>query len=141
MFMPYLPETEAHRRQFMSELLADETCPHWLALSGNRLMGMQVFVEPLSPHWFLSPLQVPEQTVNLYLACTDPVARGRGIGTALFSAGMNWAREAGYEQCAVHYRTANRAAEFWRDLGVRSVGRWKYRVIDQRRTWSGESSS
>jgi GNAT superfamily N-acetyltransferase len=139
-FMPYLPETEAHRRQFMSDLLADERCPLWLACVEGRRIGMQVFVEPQSSHWFLSSLQVPDKTVYLYLASTHPEARGRGVGTALFSAGMSWAREAEYDHCAVHYHTANRAAAFWRGLGFRTVSRWRCRVIDQRRTWSGNSS-
>jgi GNAT superfamily N-acetyltransferase len=98
---------------------------------------MQVYTEPASPHWDLSPLQSPQGAVYLFLACTAPEARSRSIGAALLAAGMTWAQSAGYERCALHYATASRAAAFWRGLGFRPVTHLQCRVVDQRRTWTG----
>jgi GNAT superfamily N-acetyltransferase len=134
--LPYLPETEPGRRQLSAELLADPSCPHWLAFAQGRLIGMHIFVEPDSPQWHLAKLQAPERCVYLFLACTDPAFRSAGVGAALFAQGMEWARDAGYERCAVHYLTASRAARFWRGLGFRPVSLWLRRSIDDRMLWS-----
>jgi GNAT superfamily N-acetyltransferase len=47
-------------------------------------------------------------------AFTVKGARGGGVARALLNAGMAWAREAGYERCAVDFESANiLAAGFW----------------------------
>jgi GNAT superfamily N-acetyltransferase len=135
-FLPFLPETAVGRRQVVAEYLADPLCPYWLAFAAGRPMGMQMFEEPASPHWHQSPLESPEQGLYLYLACTLPEARGRGVGAALLARTMAWAREAGYERCALHYLTASHAASFWRGRGFRPVTYWMCRAIDERAVWA-----
>lgn len=135
-FVPFLAETGPARRTYMAELLADPACPHWAAFDRGRLAAMQIFVEPTSPHWHLSSIETPERWVYLYLACTDPVHRGMGVGAALFAQAMAWARDAGYGRCAVHYLTASRAAPFWRGLGFRPISHWLRRSIDERAVWA-----
>ena len=135
-FLPFLPETAAARRTLQAELLADPACPHWLAVVDGRVVGMQIFTEPGSTHWNVSTLQSPERCVYLYLACTLAEARGAGIGDALFRQTMAWARDAGYERCAVHFVTQSRAAAFWRGLGFRPASHWMTRHIDERATWA-----
>jgi GNAT superfamily N-acetyltransferase len=135
-FMPFLPETAAERRRYVAELLADPTCPHWLAFADGRLVGLQVFVEPTSSHWNFAKLESLERCVYLQWACTVPEARSAGIGAALFARTMMWAREAGYERCAAHFMTASRAAAHWRGLGFRPISHWLCRPIDDRRTWA-----
>lgn len=135
-FVPFLPETDAARQQFVTEHLGDATCPHWLAFRGGRPVAMLMFEEPTSPHWHQSPLQTPDKSPYLFLACTVPEARSTGVGAALFCRAMVWAREAGYERCAVHYLTSSRAASFWRGLGFQPVSHWMVRQIDERVIWA-----
>jgi GNAT superfamily N-acetyltransferase len=135
-FVPFMPETDAARRKLEADLLADEGCPAWLAFLDGQLAGMQLFVEPTSPEWHLAKQQAPDRSVYLFLACTAPDARSGGIGAALLARGMSWAREAGYERCAVHYLTASRAAPFWRGLGFQPISQWLSRVVDERAIWA-----
>jgi GNAT superfamily N-acetyltransferase len=140
-FILFLPETTAARRQFIAALLDDPVSPHWLAIAGNRVVGMQVFTEPASPHWFVSTLQTPPQSVYLFLASTLPEERGRGVGTALLAHTIAWAREAGYARCMAHYVTATPAAAFWRKQGFRPVSHWLSRTLDERALWGCEQAS
>ena len=135
-FVPFLPETEAARRQFTAVLLADPACPHWLALVDGRVMGMQVFTEPASAHWNVSKLQSPEDAVYLFLASTMPGARGTGVGSALLAQTMAWARGTGYERCAAHFVTSTLAAVFWRARGFSPVSHWLCHVVDERAVWA-----
>ena len=135
-FMPFLPETDAERRHYVAEVLADPACPHWLGVVDGRVVGMQVFIEPHSPLWDLGPLEVPERSVYLQWGCTVPDARGTGIGDALLAHTLRWAGDTGYDRCVAHYMTASRAAAFWRGRGFRPLSRWLCRPVDDRRTWA-----
>jgi GNAT superfamily N-acetyltransferase len=135
-FVPFLPETASARDQFIAERLADDGCPHWLAVANGRLVAMQIFEEPTSAHWHQSLMQSPERGLYLFLACTVREARSTGVGAALFAHSMAWAREAGYERCAAHYLTASRAAAFWRGRGFQTISHWMSRVIDDRAVWA-----
>jgi len=135
-FLPFLPETGAGRNALVPELLADPGTATWLAFKDGHLAAMHILMEPTSPHWFVSPLQTPERSVYLFLACTTPHIRSSGIGAALLARTMAWARDAGYERCAAHYMTASRAADFWRGQGFQPVSHWLFRVIDDRVTWA-----
>jgi GNAT superfamily N-acetyltransferase len=135
-FVPFLPETTAERRRFVADHLADPGCPVWLAFTNERLMALQMFEEPGSPHWHQSPLQTPERSVYLYIAYTVPEARSAGIGAALLHRTMAWAREAGYDSCMAHWVTASRAAPFWRGRDFQPVSYWLHRSIDERAMWA-----
>jgi GNAT superfamily N-acetyltransferase len=135
-FLPFLPETAAARHRYVAELLVDPACPHWLAFRDGHLVGFQIFVEPTSPHWQLAPLETPERCVYLHWAYIVPDRRSTGIGATFFAHTMQWAREAGYERCAVHFITASRAATFWRGLGFRPISHWLCRSVDDRRSWA-----
>ena len=88
-FVPFLPETASERRRFVADHLADPASPHWLAFANERLVGMQIFVEPHSPHWHQPALETPPRALYLSLACTAPEARSLGVGAAL-SARTRW---------------------------------------------------
>jgi len=64
------------------------------------------------------------------------LALGLGVGAALFARTMAWAREAGYDDCMVHFLTASRAAPFWRGLGFQPVSEWMRRLVDERAIWA-----
>lgn len=135
-FVPFLPETTPARRHFVTERLADPACPCWLAIARGRPVGMQLFVEPSSPHWHQPELETPPRSLYLSLACTAPEARSVGVGAALTAHTMAWARQAGYDCCVAHFLTASRAATFWQRLGFRPLTHWLARTIDERTTWA-----
>lgn len=135
-FVPFLPETAAERRKFVAERLADSGCPVWLAFAKGQFAGLQMFEEPSSAHWHLSPLEVPPRSVYLAIAYTVPEARGSGIGAALLRYTLTWARDAGYHSCTAEWVTASRAAPFWRGQGFRPVSCWMCRAVDPRAVWA-----
>ena len=136
MFVPFLPETKTERTRMIGEHLADPGCTFWLALSGGRLLGLLLFVEPTSPHWHHSPLEAPSGCIYLFLAYTAPEARSTGIGAALVDHALTWSREAGYAYCLVHWLPASRAARFWRGRGFQPVSYWMRRILDERSIWA-----
>jgi ribosomal protein S18 acetylase RimI-like enzyme len=59
-----------------------------------------------------------------------PKWRGRGIGSRLWNATLNFAREAEYRKLAIQVRASNVAAqEFYRTLGFRECGRLTRQVL------------
>jgi len=57
---------------------------------------------------------VDEKTTSIYGAFTKEGVRGQGIATALLEHALKWAREAGYERCAVDFEPMNIiGARFW----------------------------
>jgi GNAT superfamily N-acetyltransferase len=139
-FVPFLPETAAERQRFVAEHLADPGCPVWLAFADDRLVSLQLFVEPTSTHWDQSPLATPQRTVYLFIACTAPEARSTGVGAAFVDRTLAWAREAGYDHCTAHYLTSSRANPFWRGLGFQPVSYWLFRAVDERVIWANGRS-
>jgi GNAT superfamily N-acetyltransferase len=135
-FVPFLPETETHRRCVIAEHLADPTCPVWLAIVNGRPVALQMFVEPHSSQWHQSKLQSPSEALYLRFACTAPEARSTGVGAALVAHTMEWAREAGYTSCMVLFLTASRASSFWQGLGFQPVSYWLKRTVDERTIWA-----
>jgi GNAT superfamily N-acetyltransferase len=53
-------------------------------------------------------------TASITAAFTEPAERGDGLASALLDAAVGWARDGGYERCAVDHESANReAGRFW----------------------------
>lgn len=136
-FFPHLRETQAAQRQYVSELMADATCPSWLAVdAAGRVVAVDMFVERGSAFWgHLSPLHAPERAIYLQFAYTEPEWRGTGLGGALLAHALSWAREAGNDICLVHWLTASRAASFYRRYGFRPVTHSLRRHVDARASW------
>jgi GNAT superfamily N-acetyltransferase len=140
-FLPYLEETSAERRRFISEHMADPACPYWLALLDGRVVGVQVFEEPHSPQWHQAALVTPPRALYMLFAYTAPDARGKGVGAAFVRRTMAWARETGYDSCLLNYLPASRAAGFWTGLGFRPIAEWRHRSVDERAIWaSGDAT-
>lgn len=134
MFWPYLRDTDASFRHHQAELLEDPKSAYFVAYDGESALGMQTFVVP----GFTPPIVKQDGTVYLYEGVVDPGARGGGVGHALLSEGMAWAREAGYENCCLHFASDNPSgAPFWLGQGFVPVEHAMVRRIDERITWAG----
>lgn len=130
MFAPYLVETEPDERQYQSRLLAHRTSAIWLASVDGRMVGLQSFQPPPSS---VSPMLQSRRCTYLLHGFTEAGDRGKGIGDALLSRSMAWAREAGYDHCLLSFLSANAlAARFWMRNGYRSIERRLYRRVDDR---------
>lgn len=132
-FAPLLEEPLEHGFEFTRGLLADPANAHFLAYRDGEAVGMCTFMGP----GFLSPLQTPQGCVYLFQGIVHQEARGMGVGSALLSRSMVWAREQGYAWCALHFATANLSgARFWLGNGFRPIEYRLHRRIDERVAWA-----
>lgn len=131
---PLLHVTAPAAREYHVRLLEDPAAnAHFVAYREGRPMGMTTF----NPPDWLSPLVLGAPTVYLYQGVVEAEARGAGIGTALLGEGMAWARDRGYDQCALHYASANPSgAPFWLAHGFVPVEHSMARHIDERVAWA-----
>jgi GNAT superfamily N-acetyltransferase len=114
---------EGHR-----ELLERADCHYWLASIEDRPAGFAVFVPIDADEQFL-----PTATIELHVAAVADEMRGTGIGSALSSAGLRGAREAGFEYCVTDWRSANLlSSAMWTRWGFRPWAYRLHRTIDRR---------
>jgi GNAT superfamily N-acetyltransferase len=75
-------------------------------------------------------LRVPEDSIDLSQASTEPEARGTGVGRALTAHVLRWAHEHGYPVMTTDWRMTNLpASRFWPKRGFRPVFLRLYRSI------------
>jgi GNAT superfamily N-acetyltransferase len=75
-------------------------------------------------------LRVPPDSIDLANAATDPAVRGLGVGVALTSHVLAWAREQGYPTMITDWRMTNLlASRFWPARGFRTTFLRLYRSI------------
>jgi GNAT superfamily N-acetyltransferase len=75
-------------------------------------------------------LRVPENSIDLAQASTEPEARGTGVGRALTAHVIRWAHENGYPVMTTDWRMTNLwASRFWPKRGFRPVFLRLYRSI------------
>jgi GNAT superfamily N-acetyltransferase len=131
-FMPYLPETVPAFRDYQLKLLENSANAHWVAYRDGRPLGMQTFHAQ-----DFAELARPDRSVYLFSGVTAPDVRGGGVGTALLRHSMEWAREAGYERCTLHFFSANLSgARFWLGNGFQPLTRRMVRHVDERIAWA-----
>jgi len=133
-FQPMVRETDESSHEMQRGLLTDpDTNAHWVAYENGRPVGMNTFMQPS----FLSPMTLPDRTVYLFQGVVVPGARAGGVGSAILSRGVEWAREKGYDQIALHFATANvPGAKFWQSSGFLPVEYGMRRHIDERIAWA-----
>ncbi len=94
---------------------------------------MNTFMQP----FFLAPMTVPDKTIYLFQGIVTQDARAGGIGTAILSKGIEWAREQGYAHVALHFASANLpGANFWQSSGFRPIEHGMRRRLDDRIAWA-----
>lgn len=75
-------------------------------------------------------LRVPENSIDLSQASTEPEARGTGVGRALTEHVLRWAHEHGYPVMTTDWRMTNLwASRFWPRRGFRPTFLRLYRSI------------
>lgn len=133
-FSPWMRDAEPASNDLIRGLLTDpEENAHWVAYEGGRPIGMNTFMPPS----FLSPLETPQRTIYLFLGVVSEEARAGGVGSAILSRGLQWAREKGYEHVALHFATPNiPGAKFWQSSGFTPVEYGMRRTIDARIAWA-----
>jgi GNAT superfamily N-acetyltransferase len=66
-------------------------------------------------------------------------ARAGGVGSAILAKGVDWARDKGYENIALHFAAANvPGAKFWQSSGFVPVEYGMRRHIDERIAWANK---
>jgi GNAT superfamily N-acetyltransferase len=94
-----------------AEYLADPAHALWLAYQGAEAVAC-MGQGPANPR--ASDLISDRGTTSIISAYTRENARGAGIATALLNQVLAWAREEGYERCAVDWEPMNvLATRFW----------------------------
>jgi GNAT superfamily N-acetyltransferase len=75
-------------------------------------------------------LRVPEGSIDLAQASTEPEARGTGVGRAMTAHVLRWAHEKDYPVMTVDWRMTNlHASRFWPNRGFRPTFLRLYRSI------------
>ena len=133
-FWPYLRETDDSSHDMQRGLLTDpEANAHWVAYDGGKPVGMNTFMPPA----FLSPMLLPPKTVYLFQGIVTQDARAGGVGTAILSKGVEWARSRGYEYITLHFAAPNlQGARFWQSSGFVPVEYGLRRRVDERIAWA-----
>jgi GNAT superfamily N-acetyltransferase len=133
-FWPLLREPEESSHQFTRDLLSDaKTNAHWVAYENGKPLGMNTFMAPV----WITPMLTPEKTVYLYQGIVSENVRGGGVGKALLSRGIEWARDQGYQHVALHFASPNvSGARFWQAQGFSPIEHRMVRHIDERIAWA-----
>jgi len=96
----------------------------FVAERGGRIVG-HVLLYRRPPD-----LRVPENSIDLAQASTEPEARGTGVGRALTAHVIGWAHDQGYPVMTTDWRMTNLwASRFWPRRGFRRVFLRLYRHI------------
>ncbi|HEU0194949.1 MAG TPA: GNAT family N-acetyltransferase [Gaiellales bacterium] len=99
----------------------EEAEREWRADLTEKGMAAFLIERDRAPAGFVLMQERDPQTVNLHVAAVDAAHRGRGLGTALTTHVLDWARQQGYATCLVDWRAANLAASrFWPARGFRA---------------------
>ena len=103
--------TARRERSDYEEWLQDPSKVVWLACIKNEPVAC-LRVGPADPD--VCTIIVDEKTASIYAAFTKEGARRGGAATALLQHALEWARQAGYERCAVPYEPMNLlGSRFW----------------------------
>lgn len=106
-FVPQ-PQCDAH---YYEEWLADSTHRLWLAYRDDEAVGY-IKLQKWNPE--VCVVTQDDRSVSIVGAFTQERFRGAGVGTALLSHALSWARSVGFERCAVDFEPQNPpGAAFW----------------------------
>ncbi|MFL5930642.1 MAG: GNAT family N-acetyltransferase [Gaiellaceae bacterium] len=97
---------------------------HFVAENEGRIVGHAVL------YTGRSGIRIPEDSIDLAAASTEPEARGTGVGRALTAHVLAWAHGHGYGSMTTDWRMTNLlASRFWPKRGFRPTFLRMYRSI------------
>jgi GNAT superfamily N-acetyltransferase len=97
---------------------------HFVAEADGRVVGHAVL------YTGREGLRIPDDSIDLAAASTEPAARGKGVGRALTAHVLEWAKEHGYGSMTTDWRMMNLfASRFWPARGFRPTFLRMYRSI------------
>jgi GNAT superfamily N-acetyltransferase len=112
-FLP-VPLTVEEERADWAATFEDPDAAYFVAEQDGRVLGHSLLY-PADPEF-----GTPPDAVYLASTATVPEVRGSGVGIALTSHVLAWAREAGYGAVATNWRVTNLlASRFWPARGFR----------------------
>jgi GNAT superfamily N-acetyltransferase len=134
----FIPLITQRGRKFYEEWLPDSANALWLAYRDSDVVAFMELT-PSSRLGVLMPVH-NETTVTITGAFTKEDLRQSGMGTALLNHSLEWARSAGYKNCAAEFESANIIGySFWHDSGFEPVCYSLVRHIDERITRVNEA--
>ena len=102
----------------------DEQFKHFVAESEGTIVGHAVL------YTGRTGIRIPEDSIDLAAASTEPEARGTGVGRALTAHVLGWAHEHGFGSMTTDWRMTNLlASRFWPKRGFRPTFLRMYRSI------------
>lgn len=132
-FLPYLHEPDAEIRAAVLGWLNDWSNPYFVARRSGEAVGMF----GLREGGYEPVLARPERAVYLDDGAVAPGVRRGGVGAALLREAMQWAQEAGFSSCLLHFLSANLAgARFWQANGYWPLVHTLARHVDERIAWA-----
>lgn len=138
MFVPYVePNTEEDVRAAFRTALADETQAILLGFADRKPSALLWVEGPKG-----SPLFTPDDSCYIGDTAVAAEARSAGVGTAMLSEALTWAREHGYRHATLHFLTANPlSSAFWQGHGFQPVMYHLRRRLDERIAWAQPKSA
>jgi ribosomal protein S18 acetylase RimI-like enzyme len=134
-FMPAIGNSPAFRTYLEGALRRTDKV-FWLALLDGHEAGMMFAGRPEEPG-----LDRGFDSAHIFEAIVEDGARSRGIGTTLFQHCLVWARENGYQQLSLDYRSHNlQGVRFWLGHGFTPVSTILQRRLDPRLAWADGSN-
>ncbi|MCH8026295.1 MAG: GNAT family N-acetyltransferase [Chloroflexi bacterium] len=131
---PFMRDTQESERELSLELLKEPANAHFVAYRDGEPLALNSFMKP----GFLPPLLPAEECTYLWQGIVYAHARGAGIGRTLLAHAMDWAKDAGYRWCVLHFYSANiSGASFWLGNAFRPLEYRLRRHVDERIAWAG----
>jgi predicted N-acetyltransferase YhbS len=117
--------SEQQQLEEWSDTWTDDRFVHFVAERDGRVVG-----HTLLYHRPAGDLRVPENSIDLGNAASQPAVRGSGVGLAMTTHVLAWAREQGYSTMTTDWRMSNlSASRFWPRRGFREAFLRLYRSV------------
>lgn len=130
---PITKETLEDVKRGYEELAEEEDAYVWMAEQGAQIAGFHVYYKDDNPF----NMVMPERSLELPAASTNPDLRGRGVGRSMANHCFGELKNEGFEFVFTDWRTSNHLASyFWPRLGFKPVMVRMSRQIDPRIAWA-----
>jgi GNAT superfamily N-acetyltransferase len=133
MFLPVDAATNASAWEFMKSVMSSDRSAVFLGFQEDEPVGMISML----PDGFVQGCLRGDSQVYLYQGIVNKDVRSGGVGEALLSRALTWAKEQGFTSVSLHYFSANPAGgPFWRKHGFEAASYGMQRIVDERIAWA-----